>query len=213
MSNIKTLEQYITDVQLTEGERSFYVSGNKVRFTRGQEHVSVDITKGSARDLATEVVAPVVLVEAMTELHRKLKREPSYEELAEEADDLAHSFAVQIARHALHMGASDFRKIAEELFPGLAKEAPKEEVDESLQEGFHVPDNELKMERRVKWYDPSKDRFMSGNIVNVTAHNVTVNDAKFGSNETFKVTPDLIIKVWEKANAKGKEGKLLWSRG
>ena len=211
MSNIKTLEQYITDVQLTEGERSYYVSGNKVHFTRGQEHVSVDIVKSGPRDLAEQVVAPVVLVDAMTELTRKLKREPSYEELAEEADDLAHSFAMQVARHALHMGASDFRKIAEELFPGLAKEAPKE-LDEDLQEGFHVPDNELKMERRIKWYDPAKDRFMHGSIVNVTAHNVTANDGKFGSNETFKVTPDLIIKVWEKANAKGKEGKLLWSR-
>lgn len=211
MSTIKTLEQYITDVQLDEGERSFYVSGGKVHFTRGQEHVSVDIVKHGPREIAYDVIAPIVLCGAMVDLQRKLKREPSLEELAEEADDAAHSFAVQVARYALHMGASDFRKIAEDLFPGVAKEPPKE-TNESLQEGFHVPENELKIERKVKWYDPSKDRFMHGIITNVSATNVTVNDGKFGSNETFTVSPDLIIKIWEVQKKNGKEPKLLWSR-
>lgn len=196
---------------LSEAERSFYVSGNRVHFTRGQEHVSIDITRTGPTDLAHEVIARIVLVDAMAELSKELKREPSFEELADKADEEAYGWAMDAARRALHMGASDFRRVAEDLFPGLAKEAPKE-VEESLQEGFRVPDNELKIGRHVRWYDDSQDRLMFGRITNVSATSVTVNDGKFGTDKTFTVNPDKIVKVSEDAPRGGKM-KVVWSRG
>lgn len=201
-----TLSKY-----LSEGTRSFYVSGNRVHFTRGQEHVSIDITKSGPSDVAYDVVAQIVLVNAMADLQRTLKREPSYEELADKADEEAHGFADEVRRRALHMGASDFRRIAEELFPGLAKEAPKS-VEESLVEGFRVPDDELKIGRHVRWYDDSQDRLMFGRIVNVSARNVTVNDGKFGTDKTYVVDPEKIVKVSEDPKRGGKELKVVWTR-
>lgn len=206
---MNTLSKYIQHV--TEAERSFYVSGNRVRFTRGQEHVSLDITKTSPSDVAKEIVGKIMVVNAMADLQRELKREPSYEELAEKADEDAYSFAQKIAQHALHMGASDFRSIAEDLFPGLAKEAPKE-VDEALHEGFHVPDNELKMGRLVRWYDSESDKLMFGQITNVTAHNVSVNDGKFGTDKVFTVVPDTIVRVSEAPRKEGAAPKIVWKR-
>lgn len=206
---MNTLERFISG--LNEGDRTFYVSGNRLHFTRGQEHFSVDITRADPHDLAHELISRILLCNAMTDLQRKLKREPSLEELADEADENAYSFCTDIATRALHMGASDFRRIAQDLFPGVAKEAPKE-VDESLQEGFHVPENELKMGRTVRWYDDSQDRIMFGRIVNVSAHSVTVNDGKFNSDKTFTVKFDYIIRVTEDAPRGGKTPKVIWSR-
>lgn len=197
---------------LSEAERSFYISGNKVHFTRGQEHVSVDVTKASPRDLAHDVVSRIVLVDAMLELSKELKREPSLEELADRADENAHSWSMDMARRALHMGASDFFRVAEDLFPGLAKEAPKE-ANESLSEGFRVPENELKLGRHVRWYDDSQDRIMFGRIVNVNATSVVVNDGKFGTDKTYTVNPDKIVKVSEDAPRGGKTMKVVWTRG
>lgn len=197
---------------LSEAERSFYISGNRVHFTRGQEHVSIDITRTGPSDLAHEVIARIVLADAMVELSKELKREPAYDELADKADEEAYGWSMDAARRALHMGASDFRRIAEDLFPGLAKEAPKE-VEESLQEGFRVPDNELKIGRHVRWYDDSQDRLMFGRITNVSASSVTVNDGKFGTDKTFIVNPDKIVKVSEDAPRGGKTMKVVWSRG
>ena len=197
---------------LSEAERSFHVSGNRLHFTRGQEHVSIDITRTGPRDLAHEVIARIVLVDAMLTLTKELKREPSYEELADRADEEAYGWSMEVARRALHMGASDFRHVAEDLFPGLTKEAPKA-VDESLQEGFRVPDDELKMGRHVRWYDDSQDRLMFGRIVNVSASSVTVNDGKFSTDKTYTVTPDKIIKVSEDAPRGGKTMKVVWTRG
>lgn len=203
------LQKFVTD--LLEAERSFHISGNRVHFSRGQEHVSVDITRTSPRDLAYEVISRIMLIDAMLALSKELKREPSFEELADKADEEAYHWTMQAARHALHMGASDFRRVAEELFPGLAKEAPKA-VDESLQEGFRVPDNELKLGRHVRWYDDSQDRLMFGRITNVSATSVTVNDGKFATDKTFTVTPDKIVKVSEDA-PRGKTLKVVWTRG
>lgn len=203
------LQKFITD--LTEAERSFHISGNRVHFTRGQEHVSIDITRTGPRDLAYEVISRIVLIDAMLTLTKELKREPSYEELADKADEEAYSWSMDAARRALHMGASDFHRVAERLFPGLAKEAPKA-VDESLQEGFRVPDNELKIGRHVRWYDDSQDRLMFGRITNVSASSVTVNDGKFGTEKTFTVSPDKIVKVSEDAPRGGKTLKVVWAR-
>jgi hypothetical protein len=205
-----TLQKYIE--QLSEAERSFYVSGNRVHFTRGQEHVSLDITRSSPSDVAAEIIGKICAVNAMADLSRKLKREPSIEELADEADEHAHDFADMVRRKVLHMGASDFKKIIEDLFPGLDKEAPKD-LDEQLEEGFHVPENELKMGRFIRWYDSESDKLMHGQIVNVSAHNVTVNDGKFKTDKTFTVVPDKIIKVMEAPKKEGKEMKVVWSRG
>ena len=70
---------------LIEAERSFYVSGNRVHFTRGQEHVSFDITRTGPTDVAYELIGYIMVVNAMADLTRKLHREPSLEELADEA--------------------------------------------------------------------------------------------------------------------------------
>lgn len=198
---------------LSEAERSFYISGNRVHFTRGQEHVSIDITRTGPSDIAHEVIARIVLVNAMVDLSKELKREPSFEELADKADEEAYGWAMDAARRALHMGASDFRRVAEDLFPGLAKEAPKDDVNEALEEGFRVPDNELKIGRHVRWYDDSQDRLMFGRITNVSSSTVTVNDGKFGTDKTFSVSPDKIVKVSEDAPRGGKTLKVVWTRG
>lgn len=195
---------------LLEAERSFYVSGNRVHFTRGQEHVSFDITKLDPYDIAHDLVAKILVVNAMAGLSKKLKREPSYEELADEADENAFGFGQEIAQRALHMGASDFRAVAQDLFPGLAKEAPKD-IEESLTEGFHVPDDELKMGRIVRWYDDSQDRLMFGTIVNVSATSVQVSDGKFKTDKTYTVKPDYIVRVSEE-HPKTKKVKVVWSR-
>lgn len=204
---MNTLERFIKN--LAEGDRTFYVSSNKLHFTRGQEHYSVDITRADPYNLAHDLISRIVLCNAMIELQRSLKREPSLEELADKADEDAYDFCRDLAQRALHMGASDFRKVAESLFPGVSKEAPK---NESLQEGFHVPENELKMGRIVRWYDDSQDRIMFGRIVNVGAQSVQVSDEKFGSDKTFAVKFDYIMKVSEDAPRGGKTPKVIWTR-
>lgn len=206
---MNSLQRFVSN--LAEGDRTFYVSGNKVHFTRGQEHFSVDITRASPYDFAHDLISRIVLVNAMASLQRELKREPSLEELADRADEEAYGWAQEAAQRALHMGASDFRKVAAELFPGVAKEAPKE-VEEALQEGFHVPENELKMGRMVRWYDDSQDRIMFGRIVNVGAHSVQVNDGKFNTDKTYTVKFDFIMKVSEDAPRGGKHPKVIWTR-
>lgn len=210
----KALEKFVNN--LSEAERSFYVSSGRVHFTRGQEHVSFDITKCSPSDIARDLVGLIVVCNAMADLSRKLKREPSVEEVADEADDNAYEFGREIATKALHMGASDFRAIVNNLFPGLDKEAPKdkEDLDESMiNEGFRVPDNELKMERLVRWYDSENDRIMHGQIVSVSATNVKVNDGKFGTDRVFTVDPDKIMRVSEPPKKEGQKPKVVWTRG
>lgn len=206
---MNTLERFISN--LTEGDRTFYVSGNKLHFTRGQEHFSIDITRTDPYDLAHELISRIVLCNAMVDLQKSLKREPSLEELADKADEDAYEFCRDIAQRALHMGASDFRNVAQGLFPGVPKEAPKE-VEESLREGFHVPENELKMGRTVRWYDDSQDRIMFGRIVNVGAQSVQVSDGKFNTDKTFAVKFDYILKVTEDAPRGGKHPKVVWTR-
>ena len=75
---------------LSEATRSFYVKGNRVIFTRGQEHFSTDITRCGPKELA-ELIATICIVNAFADLSRK-GNEPSTEEVAEEA----HSYNMHI---------------------------------------------------------------------------------------------------------------------
>ena len=178
---------------LLEATRSFYVKGNRVIFTRGQEHISTDITRCGPRELA-ELIATICIVNAFADLSRK-GNEPSTEEVAEEANLSAYDFGKEAARHALHMGKSDFIKIIKDLLPGLEDSAKLEEAMK-VKTQEELLENELKMGRSVTWYNSKTDQIMTGNIVSLKRDCVKVTDTKFDTDEIFEVKLKDIRKVF-----------------